>query len=808
MPLRDDLRFAFRSLGKNPSFTATAVLALAAGIGANTAIFSLVDALLVRPLPMKDSNRLVEVWEDSSFMGFPQDTPAPANVADWKQRNHVFTDMAALRGDLRAITGDGQPEQVEVSPITANLLPLLGVAPLFGRGISPDEDRAGGGNVALISHRLWQQRYGGDRQMTARQILLDGVEYRVIGVLPAGFSFPDRSDIWTPLALSPAQWAQRGNHFLRVFARLRPGTTVDDAQRDMSAIAKQLQNENPATNDRVGAVVVGLREQFLGKLDLALRVLAAGVGIVLLICCANIAGLLLARAAGRQREMAVRAALGAGSWRLVRQGLAESLLIAAAGAALGVLLASYGIRPLSALVPRVLNSWAQPQLDARLLLFAALAATFAALLFGALPALSLARVDLASVLQQGGRAGIGGRTRLRGSLVAGEVALAVILCTAAGLMMKTVWALVHVDLGFEAAHVLTLRTSLPGSSASRYRTFAARHAFYQDVLQRAEAIPGVIAAGYTTFLPLTNRGGTSGFIVEGAPAPPTGHSPDANHRVVSRNYFRAAGMRLIAGRFFDQHDTPDSMPVAIVNQATAKQFWPNQNPLGRRFRLTESTQPWLTIVGIVADVKQMGVDIAGRAENYYPATQPFASFGFFAPRDLAVRVKGDPLTYAAALRQAVWAVDADQPIADVQPLTDLVDGELSNQRAQLWLLGAFAGLALLLAAIGLYGLLAHMVAQRTRDIGVRMALGARPSQVVGTILRQAFELVGIGLAVGVAGALLLTNLMQKLLYAVKPADFATFAIVALTLAAVAAAACYAPARTATRIDPMEALRHD
>ena len=765
----------------------------------------MVDALILRPLQMKDSARVVEVWEDASWMGFPQNTPAPANMLDWKQRNRAFTDMAATRGDLRAITGDGQPQQVEVTLMTANLLPLLGVEPIVGRGILPQEDHAGGPKVVLLSHRLWMERYGGDKGAIGRDILLDGVKFRVIGVMPRAFVFPGRSDVWLPMAFSPADWARRQTHLLHVFARLRPGVTVAGAQREMSAIAAQLRAEHPDTNDRVGVAVVGIREQFLGKLDLATRVLAGGVAIVLLICCANIAGLLLARAAGRRREIAVRAALGAGRWALIRQSLAESLIIAAAGAGLGVLLAAYGVRPLSTLIPEALAGWAQPEIDARLLLFASATAMISAAVFGALPAANMARADLSLVLNQGGRAAIGGGNGLRRWLVTGEVALAVVLCTAAGLMVKTVWALVNSDLGFKPAHVMTLRTALPGSSAFRYRSYEARAAFYRDVLRRVEAIPGVTAAGYTTFLPLTNRGGTSGFLVEDAPPPPPGHDPDANHRVVSAGFFRAVGMRLIAGRFFDERDTPDSQPVAIVNEASAREFWPGRNPLGHRFRLDDDKQPWLTIVGIVADVKQMGIDIAGRAENYYPVTQPFAAVGYFNPRDLAVRVKGDPLDYATALRQAVWSVDANQPVADVQPLSDLVSKELSVQRAQLWLLGAFAGLALLLSAVGLYGLLAYLVAQRTRDLGVRMALGASRAQVLRWILRQGFQLVAAGLASGTVGALLLTRLMRKLLYDVSPADPATLVLVAFTLTLVAAIACYAPARRAATIDPMQAL---
>ncbi|HTX38351.1 MAG TPA: ABC transporter permease [Bryobacteraceae bacterium] len=808
MALHDDFRFALRTLRKSPSFTVTAILALAAGIGANVAIFSMVDALLLRPLQIRDSARVVEVFEEASWMGFPQNTPAPANMADWKRRNHVFTDMAATRGDLRALTGDGQPQQVEVTPMTANLLPLLGVAPWLGRNFTAAEDQNGGPKVVLLSYALWTQRYGGEPQQVGRDILLDGVKYRVIGVMPRGFVFPRGSDLWVPMAFSPADWAQRGNHFLHVFARLRPGVGMADAQRDMSAIALQLQREYPETNARVGAGVVGVREELLGKLDLAMRVLAGGVGIVLLICCANVAGLLLARAAGKRREIAVRAALGAGRWALIRQSLAESLVVAAAGAGLGVLVAAYGMGPLGTLVPDALRGWARPEIDARLLLFAAAAAILSAAIFGSLPAASMARADLALVLNQGGRAIAGSGSRLRSGLVVGEVALAVVLSTAAGLMVRTVWALVHADMGFQPAHVMTLRTNLPTPAGSPYSAYQARANFYQQVVRRVEGLPGVVAAGYTTFLPLTNRGGTSGFLVEDAPPPAPGHAPDANHRVVSGDYFRAVGMRLVAGRYFDQRDTPASLPVAIINEASAREFWPGRNPLGRRFRLDGDRQPWLTVVGVVADVKQMGLDLAGRAENYYPVTQPYGTFGYYTPRDLAVRVKGDPLSYAGALRQAVWSVDPNQPVADVQPLEALVDRELAVQRAQLWLLGGFAALALLLAAIGLYGLLAHLVARRTRDIGVRMALGASRTQVLRSILRQGFGLVGGGLVLGTAGALAATQAMRKLLYDVQPADPGILGLVALTLLAVAALACYAPASRAARIQPMEALRQD
>ena len=807
MQLSEDFRYALRSLRKTPGFAATAVLAMAVGIGANVAIFSLVDRLLLRPLPLKDPDRLAAVWEDASFIGFAHNTPAPANFVDWKQRNHVFTDMAALQGEIFAITGDGQPEEVEGNPITYNLLPLLGIAPILGRNILPEEDRPGAQKVALISYRLWQQRYGGRRDVIGREILLDNVKHRIIGVMPRGFAIPDRSDIWVAAAFSPAALAQRNNHFLQVYARLKPGIAFADAQREMSGIARQLEREHPDSNERLGAVVVPIKSEYLDNLDLALWVLAGGVGCVLLISCANVAGLLLARGAGRQREMAIRTALGARRKHLVRQNLAESLVIALSGGAAGVLLAWWSIPLLTRLVPKVLSGWAAPRMDLRLLAFALAVSAFSAILFGILPALTATGVDVSGALQAGGRAGIGGRIGLRRALVTGEVALAVVLSVGAGLMVKTVWSLTHVPLGFRPENVLTMRTSLPMSAQSPYRQFEARNAFYRDVLDRVEKIPGVLSAGYTTFLPLTNRGGTRGFSIEGRPARP-GEVIDANSRVISRDYVQTMGMRLVAGRLFTEFDGPDAPPVAIVNQATVRQYWHGNSPLGSRVRFGGRDAPWLTIVGVVGDVRQMGLNIAGRAEMYVPYTQRPGNEGFFAPRDLAVRVKGNPIQYADAVRQAVWSVDRNQPIADVQPMQRLVDSDLSSQGTQLWLLGTFAGLALLLAAIGLYGLLAHVVAQRTRDIGVRMALGARQGQVLAAVVRQGLGMVAIGIAIGAVCAYGLVGLMRTLLYGVQPADPATFAAVALSLLIAGALACSLPARRAARIDPMQALRHD
>lgn len=680
---------------------------------------------------------------------------------------------------------------------------------MLGRNIRADECRTNPAKVVLISYELWQRRFGSQESVIGRTVELDREPFVIIGVMPPRFHFRDAVDLWRPerFRLDGHEALSRTSHYLHVYARLKPGISVATAHRELKAIAAQLAKDYPKTNTDVGALTVSLRDQFLGDSKLGLWVLLAGVGTLLLIACANVSGLLLARASARTKELAIRSALGATRGDLIRHTLAQSVLLALAGGALGVLLAVWTLPILNRLVPLTLAGWTHPQINAQVLLLTFAVSALAAIVSGLTPAWAASRTDINVALQQGGRAGIAAHGRVRSVLVGGEVGLAMLLIVGALLLTQTLWNLMNVPLGYRPEHVLTARTSIPLSPQSPYRTFEARTEFYRRVLERIAVIPGVQSVGYTTFLPLTNRGGSSGFDIEGQPAPKTADFNDANHRVVTPEYLQTIGDQLLRGRYFDSSDRVGSQPVAIVNESMARKYWPGEDALGKRFRLQEQNRPWVTIVGIVADVRQMGLDLEGRAEMYFPYTQEATSFGFYTPRDLAVRVTGDPQLFAQAIRKAVWEIDPHQPVIAVKPMQDFVDEELASRRLQVMLLCVFAGFALLLAALGLYGLLAFTVAQRNAEIGMRMALGADRGRILRETMIDGLRLVGGGLVAGSVVAWLLSHLVQKLLYGVAPGNVLTFGAAACLLLVTAVAASYFPARAAASVEPLEALRN-
>jgi len=799
--LFDDLRYAFRILLRAPGFATIAILALALGIGANTAIFSAVDAILLRPLPYPDPDRLAMLWGDATFASFPRNNLSPADYVDWRKQNQVFTDVAALRNRSASLTGSGVPEMVIGRTATANLFDVLGVKPMLGRAFSEEEDR-NNASVVVIGFGLWQRRFGGDRALVGQPIEMNGEKVVVTGIMPRGFSFPDKAvDFWLPMHFSPKDLANRGSHFLTVVARMKPAITLSRAESEMASIAKRLELAYPETNKRLGAVVVPLREQMVGDTRIALVVLLGAAGCVLLIACANIANLLLARASTRQREMAIRTALGADRSRLVRQMITESLLLSLSGGTLGLMLAGLGMRTLQQFVPAGMATSTGLSIDSRVLLFTLGLAFATGVAFGLAPALQAAGINLSERLNQGGRSGIGKRGKLlRQSLVVSEVALALVVLVGAGLMIQTLLKLRAIDPGFQSANILTMRTNL---FAARYRDDVQARAYYASVTERIQALPGVQSVGFSSNLPFTSRGNTYGFEVEGRPEPPHGSATDAMYREVTAHYLRTMQVRLREGRLVGPEDRDNSLRVVVINETFANLYWPGGSPLGKRLR-TSAGPEWLTIVGVVRDIRERGLELEMKPAMYIPVTQvkrPDASY-------LAVRTAGDPLALANAVRQAIWAVNPEQPIYGIRTMDDLAETEVASRHQQMQLLGAFAALALLLSSIGIYGVLSYSVTQRTREIGLRMALGATGGDVMRMIVSHGLGLTMTGLAAGAAGAFLLTKVMAKLLYGIAPADPGTYAGVALLLTAVAAMACYLPARRASRVDPMVALRDE
>jgi putative ABC transport system permease protein len=801
--LLKDVRYGVRTLLHNPGFTLVAVLALALGIGANTAIFSIVNAILLRSLPFRDPASLVMVWEKSRLDD--RNVVSPADYRDWKSQNHVFGDLAGVLDFLTvSLTGSGEPEELLAGAVTPNFFRLIGVRPIIGRDFLPSEAAAGHDHFAILSHRLWRRRFGSDPGIVGGSIILNGDLHRVIGVLPPDFKWNNRqTDVWLPYGIRPdVDYRSVAGRYMTVVGRLRPDVTLQSAQAEMSAIARRLEEQYPQFNKNWGVNLVPLHEQTVGQVRPALLVLLVAVGFVLLIACVNVANLLLARAATRQREIAVRAALGAGRRRLIRQLLTESLLLAAAGGALGLLLATWGVDALVALGPRTIPRLSDIRIDPAVFAFTALVSIATGILFGIAPAIDISRTNLSDALKEGGRSAMSTlrRRRVRSILVVAEMALALVLLIGAGLMIRSFQRLGAVNPGFRMDHLLTLRTQLAGS---RYSTDPAVIAFYKEAVERIGHLPGVRSAGAINYLPLTGMASATGFTVVGRPDPGAGNELVTAVRVVDPNYFRTMGIPLLKGRGFTEHDNRQSPHVLIISQTLAQRYFPDEDPIGKKLKVEWRNTPSEEIVGIVGDILHDGLDARPEAMIYWPAARMAYEF-----MTLVMRTDGDPMNMVSSAIKEIRALNPDQSVSDVRAMDSVVAESVSRQRFNMLLLGIFAAVALALAAVGIYGVMAYSVTQRTQEIGVRIALGAARGDVVRMLVGQGFILALGGVGFGLAAALALTRLMNSLLFGITATDPLTFAGLSLVLVTVAIIACYIPARRATRIDPLVALRYE
>lgn len=803
---RADLMYGARTMIKNAGFSLAMISTIGVAIGGIGAVFSLVDAVLVRPLPYRDAAHIVTIWEENTKDGFPRNSIEPAHYARLAAQHGVFESIAAVAG-YGATFSDrregGTPEKIEGRRVTHTFFDVLGVAPALGRVFSVDEDQPGARRVTVLSHRFWRDRFAADPAIVGRDILLDNERYSVIGVMPAGFQFLDGAvSAWVPAAFSPRELSS-GSNYLTVIARLAPDVAVARAHANLDAVSTGLPEASNAADQQKRTAVVPLQELVTAETRRPLIVLLTAVGVVMLIACANVASLLLARAAARRHELALRGALGAGRGRIVRQLLTESLMLSALGFIAGLVLARWALVFLEQLVPPGMMLFARPALDPRTLAVTALASLAAGVLFGLAPAIHATRPDVGSILKGGGR-GVSGAESRRGVLVVSEVAMTLMLLVVAGLLIQTLYRLRYADIGFRPQQVLTLRTTLP---SEKYNSHARRTLFYDEVLERVARVPGVVAAGYSTSVPLAWKGATTGFVAEGQAIDPA-KPGDVNHRQVSAGYLQAIGMPMIQGRYFDERDQASGLPVVIVNQTMARQYWPGVNAVGRRLRPTDDgARPaaWLTIVGVVGDVRQMGLDEPVKAEMYVPYRQ-FDSQPWFAPRDLAVRTIGDPLQFAPAIAREIHAVDAAQPVSHVRLMTSILDEEVAARRIGTIVLIAFASFAVLLAVVGIYGVISFFVVQHTPEIGVRIALGAQPREIVTLVAGRGLSLASIGLVIGAIGSFGAARIVASLLYGVTAFDAITLASASLLLLALASIASYLPARRATRLDPITALR--
>jgi predicted permease len=802
-----DVRYGVRTLRKSPGFAAVAVLTLALGIGANTAIFSVVDAVLLRSLPYREPNRLLCLYEDGHRTGFPRQAFTPANYVDSKKDIRAFADVAAADGNYFNLTGGGgEPERLWGYMHTWNLFPMLGARPLLGRDFTAEEDQPGHQDVVLLSYRLWKQRFGGDSTILGKDILLNEQKYTVLGVMPPDFSFPDGEvDLWMPRAFRSDELQSRDEHYLAVYARLRQGVSIKQANAQLAVLAQQLRQQHMDVMQFVdGFVAEPLQQSYTRDVRTPLMVLLAAVGLILVIACANVANLLLSRAALREPEVALRTALGASRSRIVRQMMTESMLLSCLGGGFGVLLAAGTFGFLDVLIPAELSRTVSLNLNVEVLGTTVLISLVCVMLFGLAPALRISRSDCGDSLKQGAR---GTATRqhkkLGDLLVIAEIAMCLMLLVGSGLLLQSFVNVSRVDLGFKPDHILKAGLTLPRTSDWG---FARRCEFFQTVLERVTTLPDVRHAGFTSVLPLLWKEAPAiGFLPDGPADPAVSYT--ALDRVITPGYFEAMQIPLLRGRFFDEHDGLDAPEVAIVNDTMARKFWPNEDVIGKRIGMpAPEGVRWTQIVGVVGNIRSLGPEVPTKEEVYFPYWQ--ANANYMVPNTLVIRTTGGTSALATALRESIWSVSPNQPITYIRTMDDVLNDELQPRRTQAVLLGGLAVLALILACVGIYGLIAYFVTQRYHEIGIRLALGADSADILWLVLGRGAMLTLIGVTIGLLMALLIRRLMDSLLFGVAPFSSVSFVGGALLLSAVALAASYVPAKRATRVDPMVALRHD
>ncbi|HWP44968.1 MAG TPA: ABC transporter permease [Blastocatellia bacterium] len=797
-----DIRYGVRMLVKSPAFSVVAIITLALGIGANTAIFSVVNSVLLNPLPFSDPDRLL-VLRKTKIPVHPEFSVSPGNFLDWQSQATVFEQLAAYRTtSFNFVPYGGDPERVRAARVSAGTFTMLGIQPARGRDFLPEEDQEGRGDVAAISNSLWQRRFGGDPGIIGQPIKLSGRSYTIVAIMPGSFQFPEEGiDVWVPNAFTADERQAHGAHYLSVVGRLKQGVTIEQARAEMETIAQRLAEQYPDSNAGWSVMVTPMLDYTVRSIKPALIVLLGAVGFVLLISCANVANLLLARAAARQKEIAIRTALGSNRWRIVRQLMTESLLLAIIGGGAGLLLAVWGIDGLLALAPEDLPRVKEVGMDGSVLLFTLGVTLATGLGFGVAPALHASRPNLNETLKDAGRGTSAGvrRQRIRSLLVVSEVALAFVLLVGGTLLIRSFYTLQQVDPGFNPENALAVTISLP---SAKYQKNAQMVSFFDQLIKRVSALPGVESVGGTYVLPIIDDF-ILGVEVEGRPQERDTDLPKTNYFAVTPGYFRAMGIPLIRGRDFTERDVEGQKRVVIINRTMADALFPGEDPIGKRIHITMGEEIFREIVGVVGDVKQNGLDQQTKNQTYEPFAQDPSTL-----MKLIVRSSGDPTSLAGAIRSEVLALDREQPLNSVRTLSDIISASIAQQRFSMLLLCVFAAVALALAAVGLYGVMSYGVTQRTHEIGIRMALGASRKDVVRMVAGQGASLAGLGIAIGLGAAWALTRLMESLLFQVSATDTLAFTLVPLLLAGVALAASFIPARRASKVDPMIALRYE